>query len=719
MLRNNNKKHSMNLFVRLAILSIFMLITGFMLVIGSFLKSQASVEKVTIQNKVNEKQDLRIFVPTQKQSNNTKDIIYNLKNHYIDINFNDLLSSKFFNNYLSDLDNQRIFFTIEDINEFERFRYLLDNSIKIGKLDIGFFIFNRYQKRLIERLKYLIAQIHEGIDNFDFTIDETITPTDREDAPWPSNINELRKLWRQRLKSDILNLKLSKKTDKEIHKLLSKRYKYKLNRGYQTKAEDVYRTYMNALTMCIDPHTQYFSPRLTENFNIQMRLSLEGIGALLRTDEEYTKIVRLIPAGPAEKSKKLSPGDRITGVGQGKKSEIVDVVGWRIDDVVDLIRGPKNTLVRLQIIPADATDDHSTKIVSIVRGTVKLEDQAASKKITTIKAYGKEFNIGVIKIPTFYIDFQALQKGDPKYKSTTRDVHRLLLELKKEKVDGIVIDLRNNGGGSLQEANELTGLFIKSGPTVQIRNHDGRTDTMNDPDPNIIYGGPLVLLINRMSASASEIFAGAIQDYGRGIIIGTETFGKGTVQSLRKLERGQLKLTIATFYRISGQSTQHRGVIPDILFPEIYDKEEIGESSLREALPWDMISSVKFNRFSNLSSYLKELRRRHKERIKDSVEFACIIEEIDYTKQKQKEDFISLHEVTRKKEQNSMEEWRIKLENRRRKVRGEKPIKSMEELEKEKENEQYDNNKENDKEHDPMLTEAENILVDFIVLEKK
>ena len=709
----NIRKYSATLIVKFMVVLLFVVIAVFLF------DSQASVNNLPAQNKtvLKEKQGFNLLLPTKEQSITSKDIISNLKNyHYIDTAFDDKLSSKFLDHYLSDLDNQRIFFNKDDINEFEKLRYRLDNYLKQGDLLPGFFIFNRYQERYAQRLTFLLDQLKDGIDNFDFTIDETIE-VDREDAPWAADTKALHKLWRQRLKNDILNLKLSKKTDKEISELLSKRYKYQLSRGYQTKGEDAYRIYMNALTMSIDPHTQYFSPRLTENFNIQMRLSLEGIGAMLQTDEEYTKIVRLVHAGPAEKSKKLSPGDRITGVGQGAKGNIVDVVGWRIDDVVDLIRGPKNTVVQLQIIPADAVDDHNTKIVSITRGTVKLEDQAASKKVTSFKNNGQTFKIGVIEIPTFYIDFQALQNGDPEYKSTTRDVRRLLLELEKEKVDGIVVDLRNNGGGSLQEANELTGLFIKSGPTVQIRSLNGQTSKMNDPDPKIVYDGPLAILINRMSASASEIFAGAIQDYGRGIIIGTQTFGKGTVQSLRKLDHGQLKLTIATFYRVSGQSTQHRGVIPNIVFPEIYDKEEIGESSLPEAIPWDTIKPVRFNRFSNFAPFINELRKKHKERINDSIEFACIVEEIDRTRSNQNKTSISLHEKTRKKEKEELEKWRIDLENKRRKVRGEKPIKSMEELE--KENDPYHDKKDDDKEYDPMLVEAENILIDYIKLEKK
>jgi carboxyl-terminal processing protease len=453
---------------------------------------------------------------------------------------------------------------------------------------------------------------------------------------------------------------------------------------------------MNALAASYDPHTQYFSPRTSENFNIQMSLSLEGIGAVLRVEDEYTTIASLVPAGPAEKSKQIKPSDRISAVAQGEDGEFVDVVGWRLDDVVDLIRGPAGTTVRLEVLPPDSEAGAPPRVLSLVREAVKLEEQSAQSEILEVPRGQDTYRIGVIDIPTFYIDFKALQQGDPEYKSTTRDVQRLIEGLRCEAVeasdaedeapcepvDGIVIDLRNNGGGSLQEANALTGLFIEAGPTVQIRSASGRVDLFNDEDGQVAWEGPLAVLVNRLSASASEIFAGAIQDYQRGLVLGGQTFGKGTVQTLIPLNRGQLKMTQAKFYRVSGQSTQHQGVIPDIEYPEVYDRDEIGESTLDDALPWDVIRPTRYRRGPNLAPLLALLEDRHETRVETDPDFAYLEAMVERARARSARNRLSLNEVQRRLEREEDETLRLAIENRRREAKGLPVVASLEALEK-------------------------------------
>ncbi len=437
---------------------------------------------------------------------------------------------------------------------------------------------------------------------------------------------------------------------------------------------------MNSLAETYDPHTEYFSPRSSENFNINMSLSLEGIGAVLQNDDEYTKIVRLVPAGPADKSKLLAPGDRIVAIAQGGE-DFVDVVGWRIDEVVDLIRGPKGSQVRLQVIPAAAADEHQTRTVSIIRNTIKLEEQAAQKRVLEIIRNDRPYRIGVIKLPTFYADFQGMQAGDPNYRSTTRDVKRLIAELKEEKIDGLVLDLRNNGGGSLSEANSLVGLFIETGPTVQIRNAGGEIEVMGDADPSVDYDGPLTVMVNRLSASAAEIFAGAIQDYGRGLVVGSTSFGKGTVQSLRDLNHGQLKITEAKFYRISGASTQHRGVEPDINLPNIYDNKDIGEAALPNALPWDTIPPARYLPYGGYESQLTRIRSLSLQRQSLDPDFRYLNAQIALADKLKGITTLSLNEKTRKKEQDELDAQRLAIENARRKEKGQELLKSWREAE--------------------------------------
>ena len=602
--------------------------------------------------------------------------------HYVPAALNDELSSRIFDAYIGDLDPSRSYLLQSDIDEFEQYRYKMDNALKRGNLSPAFDIFNRYHERVITQFEKVIAILDEGLERFDFTIPEDLL-IDREKTPWAQTEKQLDDLWRKRIKDAVLNLKLTDKEPDKIKELLHKRFSNRLKRSRQTNNEDVYQLYMNSFTKTYDPHTQYFSPRTSENFNINMSLSLEGIGAVLQLEDEYTKVVSLVTAGPADKAGVLKPNDKIVGVGQGKTGEMVDVIGWRLDEVVQLIRGRTDTVVRLDIIPASDADA-DPKIISIVRNKVELEEQSAQSEVIELEQFGAPHKIGIVSIPTFYIDFQALQKGDRNYKSTTRDVKKLIRELvNQDDVDGIVIDLRNNGGGSLQEAKLLTGLFIDRGPTVQIRSKSNRVDILDDRDISIIYDGPLAVLVNRLSASASEIFAGAIQDYERGIIIGSQTFGKGTVQSLLPLNRGQLKLTQAKFYRISGESTQEKGIIPDIKYPSSYDPESIGESTLDGPLPWDKITATNYRRKNSINHLVPELKSLHDERVSDNAEFNYLEEAFAYRKTRNEDDTVSLNEEQRKQEKSDREEFWLALENKKRVALGQEPIASLDELDEE------------------------------------
>ncbi|MCP4715109.1 MAG: tail-specific protease, partial [Deltaproteobacteria bacterium] len=581
-----------------------------------------------------------------------------------------------------------------------------------GNLEPAFTIFNRYQQRAAERMNYLITILDTGFSSLSFTADESFN-TDRDNASWPADTAELDTIWRKRLKSNVLSLKLSEKPAKEIQTLLSKRFQTQLTKLSQTTSEDVFQVFINAYAQLFDPHTHYFSPRVSENFDISMSLSLEGIGALLQTEEEHTKVVRLIPAGPAEKSKKLKPADRIVGVGQGAAGEIVNVIGWRIDDVVKLIRGPKGTVVRLEIIPTDTADEHKTKIISIVRNTVKLEEQTAKKELLHFNLSGHKRTIAVIDLPTFYLDFKALRSGDHNYRSSTRDIQRLLNELAPQKIDGLIIDLRSNSGGLLQEAIELTGLFIPRGPVVQVRNIDESVEILRDPDPGIAYSGPLALLINRLSASASEIFAGAIQDYGRGLIIGERSFGKGTVQALLNVNRGQLKATVAKFYRVSGESTQHSGILPDIHYPSLLNMEEVGESALTGALPWDSITAAVYKPFNKISPHLTSVQQKHKLRMASDPDYNYLLTIIDFLKKERAESTVSLNETAREKERKETEAWRLAVENKLRRAKNKVPITKLSDLDADNETAHTKSSIADD---DPVLIEAGNILLDYITL---
>lgn len=585
------------------------------------------------------------------------------KKHYNKVAINDRLSSQLLDSYIKSLDPSRSYFYQSDIQEFEKVRYTLDDELKSGDVSSGYLIYNRFQKRIGERIHYSIDRLESG-KRFDFTLNEEYE-TDRENSNWVSSTQEMNNLWRQRLKSSVLSLTLNDQTDEEAKDTIIKRNKSQLTRVSQTNSEDVFQIYVNNLTRLYDPHTAYFSPRSSENFKINMSLSLQGIGAVLQSEDEFTKIVRLIPSGPADKTGKLKANDKIVGVGQGANSVVEDIIGWRLDDVVQKIRGKKGTVVKLEVL-ADNTKSRARKTILITRDKVKLEEQSAQKKIITTKVAGKQYRIGVIDIPTFYIDFAGLQRGEKNYKSTTRDVRRLIEELKREEIDGLLIDLRNNGGGALQEANELAGLFIKVGATVQIKYSNGSVGPLYDRDPSIAYTGPLGVMVNRSSASASEIFAGAIQDHRRGIVIGSQTFGKGTVQTLSPLNHGQLKLTNAKFFRISGESTQNKGVMPDISLPASLDKNEFGESSLDNALPWDTVRSVKGFSNLDLSSFFDKVNALKQKRIDNLPDFKYIQAKISHSKELKKTTKISLNKKQYKENLAAEKLWLLETENTRR-----------------------------------------------------
>lgn len=636
--------------------------------------------------------------------------------HFRNLGISDELSGDVFDAYLKYLDGQRIYLSQKDIELLARAKSRLGSALKTGQLQPGFEIYNLVQQRIIERLQFALNVIDNGLDELDFNTDERIR-VDRSKADWEPDQEALDALWIKRIKNAVLAQRLNGTEDDTIKDNLRRRYEGQLKRAYQARSEDAFQAYMNAFAGMWDPHTSYFSPRTSENFNINMSLSLEGIGAVLQSDNEYTKVVRLVPGGPAAKQGQLQTADRIISVAQeGEKP--VNVIGWRLDEVVDLIRGPRNSTVTLEVIPANAADESVTRTIAISRDEVKLEEQSASKDIIELDRSGETYRVGVITIPTFYADFQAMQAGDPNYKSTTRDVRRLLDELKEQGVDGVVMDLRNNGGGALHEANDLVGLFIDKGPTVQIRNANNDVQILNDEDPSVAYDGPLVVLVNRMSASASEIFAGAIQDYGRGLVVGSQTFGKGTVQAVRPLNHGQLKITQSKFYRVSGGSTQHKGVIPDIEIPSRVDTSRIGEDALDHALPWDQIEAVPHTRYFDFSGVIDELRKRHEARFSASPEFSLLEQEIEFLTKQREMTYVSLNMDERKAHHEQIERTRLTIANARRELRGEEPFKTLDELE-QWQDEQAADLDSTDEELDFVIREGGHIMADLLELDQR
>jgi carboxyl-terminal processing protease len=635
--------------------------------------------------------------------------------HYRNQPLDDKLSQSILDRYFKSLDPNRSFFTAEDIASFSIYQSQLDDSLKKAWLDPAFSIFQTYRKRVEECIAEAVLLLEK---DFNYKLDEDFR-FDRSEAPWIEDRKALFELWRKRVKNDILSLRLAGKEKDEIKETLLDRYQGIARRTRQLNADDVFQTFVNAYTLSLEPHTSYMSPRVSENFDISMRLSLEGIGAVLRLRNEYTTVQRTIPGGPAALSGKVKPGDRIVGIAQGEDEDVVDVVGWRLQDVVELIRGPKDTVVRLVLMPKKAGTDGPTSIVKLVRNKIKLEDQAASKYIIDgLDGVGKS-RIGVIDIPSFYRDFRSFSQGKKDFRSTTRDVRKLLVELKDEGVDAVVIDLRQNGGGSLTEATELTGLFIDTGPVVQVKDSSGKLDVERDTDPGVAYTGQLAVLVDRNSASASEIFAGAIQDYHRGIIIGEPTFGKGTVQTLLDLDRfvtagseklGRLRLTMAQFFRVNGGSTQFRGVVPDIAFPTASSSMDHGERSLENALPWARIQAADYS--ANDEAAFSHLRERHQQRIKSDPGFKLLAEEDQILRELRERHTVSLQEDSRRQEWDQRDNKLKEIRNQFRIAKGLDPLPEQEddELEFEHEEEEEDENSI----RRIMVNEAARILADYI-----
>jgi carboxyl-terminal processing protease len=571
--------------------------------------------------------------------------------HYRKVNLDDAFADRIMAAYFKSLDANRSFFTQAEVDRFDREARQLDDELKRGKVDLGFEVFRLYRQRVDERTAFALALLDKG---FSFDQDEHYR-FDRAKAPWARSQAELDEIWRQRVKNDWLALKLAKKNDAEVRKVLRERYEGLAKRVRQFDSDDIYQTFINAYIETLEPHTSYMSPSTAENFDISMRLSLEGIGAVLKGEADYTEVQRTIPGGPARLSGLIHAGDRIVGVAQGQEGPMEDVVGWRLQDVVDKIRGPKDSVVRLQILPKSAGPDGPTREVTLVRNEIKLEDQAAKAYVVDDLPNAPGLRVGILEVPGFYRDFRAEADGDKNFRSTTRDVQNLIDDLKRQGVDGILVDLRGNGGGSLTEATDLTGLFIDQGPVVQVKDSFGKVDVEKDPAPGAAYTGPLAVLVDRNSASASEIFAAAMQDYGRAIIIGEPTFGKGTVQTLIDLNRyvpgngedlGRLRLTMAEFYRISGGSTQLRGVEPDILFPTAPQGAEHGERSLENALPWNSILPAKYDR-AKLGD-LSEYREASRKRINADEGFRMLTARERLLRELDEEDTVSLKEADRR-----------------------------------------------------------------------
>ncbi|MFT6101819.1 MAG: carboxyl-terminal processing protease [Granulosicoccus sp.] len=653
---------------------------------------------------------------TESQQKATLEILETLdKRHFVQIEVNDELSAKFLNNYIDQLDPSKSFFLQSDIDEFHKRQFDLDDELKSGDNSTGFAIYQRLMERMNGRLEQVVENLQSDFYSMDFSVNENFS-VDVEQQVWSKTQPASDEQWRKRIKSYFLTQKLAGEPATESLDKLVKRYSDQLVRMKKNTDEDIYGIYINAFTELYDPHTNYFSPRASESFSIRMSLSLEGIGAVLQTEDGYTKVVRIVSAGPAHKQGQLKASDRIVSVGQGKEGEMVNVVGWRLDEVVELIRGKKDTFVRLEV--SSVTADQASNVIEIKRDKVNLEDQAAQKAIITLKNEERTFKVGVINIPTFYLDFEAYRKRDPNFRSTTKDVNRLLTELEAEGVDGVIVDLRNNGGGSLYEATAVTDLFVDKGPVVQIGKDSGQK-TSDYSQNNARYRGPLVVLINRLSASASEIFAGAIQDYHRGIVVGSQSFGKGTVQTLSPLKsQGELKITESKFYRISGESTQHRGVVPDISMPELINPEEVGESSYDTALAWSKTEPVRHGIYFSLESIIPSLTSSHMNRIEKNPDFIYLQERKILLDEITRREVISLNEKTRITEKENIEQRSLTIENNRRKAKGLTPFNDYNAF-KEDEEEKGDERvakagtTQIDTEDDAILREAGYVLQDF------
>ena len=579
--------------------------------------------------------------------------------HYRAPQLDNVLSAQIFDRYLKSLDPARLFLLKSDIDEFSYTRSSLNEAIPQGQLEAPFLIFARYAER-VKAQRAVIQELLAG--RFDFTQDENFEP-DRSNAPWAASVGELREIWRKRVKNDWLRLRMAGKNDATIRQTLVKRYEHALSRSTKINSDDIFQIFMNAWSSALEPHTSYFGPRAAEDFAISMKLSLVGIGAVLQERDDYIIVRELIAGGPAQRSGKINVGDRIVGVAQGEKLPVVDVTGWRVDEVVSLIRGKANSTVVLDILPAEVPTDGAHRIVALTRDTIRLEDQAASGSTREVRNGGQVLKIGVIKLPSFYQDTDA-RRSSPQFRSATRDVARIIETLKRDKIDALLIDLRNNAGGSLDEAISLTGLFIESGPVVIQHNARGQTRIERIPAPGMAWEGPLSVLINRASASASEIFAAAIQDYGRGLVVGEDSFGKGTVQTLIDLDElgrntqrryGELKLTVAQFFRISGSTTQLRGVNPDITMPSLIDSKNFGESSYDNALPWTRIGPAEYRNVGNMAPLLPTLSLRHDQRIAKDANYRLFLEEVTELKTLRDRKMVSLKESVRRAERDRLE----------------------------------------------------------------
>lgn len=660
---------------------------------------------------------------TKNQSKTAIEIVDKLTTkHYRQQPIDDQLSKNLLDQYIDLLDPSKSYLLKSDIEEFQQWGTSLDDMLKKGELSPGYKIYNRYYQRAIERLDSNISLLKSDFE-FDLSKDEYL-PFNVESHEWPATAEDADDYWRKRIKEAYLRLKLNDKEPEAARELLIKRYTNLKKQLAQRDGEDIFQVYMNALASLYDPHTSYFSPRSMENFQIAMSLSLTGIGAVLQLEDEHTKIVRVVPGGPADKHGILKAGDKIISVAQDKE-EMVDVIGWRLDDVVDLIRGEKDSVVRLGIIPSKGESAGISREISIVRDKIQLEEQAAKAEVIEVNNESGNYKLGVIAVPTFYLDVEAYYNRDPNFKSTTKDVMKLLEELRAEKVDGIILDLRNNGGGFLQEATTLTDLFIDPGPIVQVRHSDQFVSRNYRSRANAYYKGPLMVLINRLSASASEIFAGAIQDYGRGLVVGGQSFGKGTVQVQLPVQEGQIKLTESKFYRVSGTSTQHQGVVPDISLPSIYDVEKVGESSEENALPWDKIPAVPHRKYNLNKAPLDTLNARHQQRLQQDPDLVYLNDELALIKQRREIKELSLNEETRRAETKEYDNTLLSLENKRRVAKELPAYASVEEWRKQTTPDENLDDEESDQpeedtrvlsEKDPILYEVGNILADYMSL---
>ena len=641
---------------------------------------------------------------------------FHYKQFTLDNNFSRLILAS----YLKELDPGRLYFTQQDINNFNKHRDLFDDDIRSGNLKPALEIFETYQQRVKERSEFAARRV---VKPFNFDKDEFYL-LDRSKSPWAKNKNELDEIWRKRIKNDLINQKLADKSEDSVD-TLKKRYLNLAKRMTQLKGNEVFQMIANAYASALEPHTTYFSPRASEEFNIQMRLSLDGIGAVLRTDKEHTKIVSIVPGGPADRTGKLKAGDRIIGIAQGKNAPMVDVIGWRLTDVVNIIRGKKGTTVVLSVLPAQTGLGGKPVKIAIVRDKIKLENQAAKKRILNIKTALGESRIGVIDLPSFYIDFEARSRGDRNYRSTTRDVKKLIRELQAEKIDGLVIDLRGNGGGSLSEVISLTGLFIDKGPVVQVNDVTGRTNVHKDTIGGVVYDGPLAVMVDRGSASASEIFAGAIKDYKRGLIIGETTFGKGTVQTILPLDTysnekfdkplGQMKITTAQFFRVNGASTQFHGVKPDISWPIPKSAEDFGESSLDNALPWKKIPNARYSLFPKAiqDSLIAKETSISKKRINSNPKFLATLKKLELLTKAGDEKVVSLNLKKREAKREKFNAEILAIENQLQAANNLPTFKSIKELQKYQEEKNDDIFSKEERPADVFLTETANILNDI------